>query len=90
MGVTGSSVKLGWVSKSWAWAGQGLGCREERPDAACLAGLGSSFLPVSVLTPLRLHCSICDLGTVVLPISWGDLGIRHLGTVSQMAGGPLR
>lgn len=73
MGATGSRGQLGWVSRSWAWAagrpaGRGGGGSDSLPGRA-----GIYFLPVSDLTPLCLHCYICNLGTVVLPISWGDL-----------------
>ena len=77
MGVTGSRGQLGWVSKSWAWAGLGrpgrLGCRGGGGSDGLPGRAGIYFLPVSDLTPLCLHCYICNLGTVVLPISWGDL-----------------
>ena len=44
MGVTGSRVQLGWVGKSWAWAGLGgWAAGKEEALTACLAGLGSSF-----------------------------------------------
>ena len=44
MGVTGSRGQLGWVSKSWAWAGLGgWAAGVEEALTACLAGPGSTF-----------------------------------------------